>query len=119
MKRQRLTLQKLWPGLCITCVGVYNSAIMDLILMFFLLALLLQGIKVFVNYLLAGSQDFKEAILTRSTEMEYVNLLSIPSSRKETGNSNFIKATSEKEFHHAAKVPDQSNAIALPKVRKF
>jgi len=51
---------------------------MDLLLMFFLLALLLQGIKALVNYLLNSSEHFNETILSGSSEQESVNLLSIP-----------------------------------------
>lgn len=60
-----------------TRVGIPLS-VMDLLLMFFILALLLQGIKALVNYLLDRSEDFNETILSRSSEQEYVNLLSIP-----------------------------------------
>ena len=42
------------------------------------MGLFLQGIKAAVNYLFTRSEAFNETFLSRSNEMEYVNLLSVP-----------------------------------------
>jgi hypothetical protein len=69
---------------------------MDLLLIFFLLGLVLQGLKVLVNHLLAGVNDFEEDILHRSTGIEHVNLLSVPSLGQKHIERNHIRSTSGK-----------------------